>query len=690
MTMDDNLAGMVQNSAYMVFLYRPVDGKKLSIRQAMLNVGFSQEKATNLSWQMKVRRKVQEIKDSSLPLSCIKLREKDDDEETPSTLSKSPGISKVPGTTTVIDVDNPNTLKKRTLPTQQASTASAASSNKNKKTRRTSHQLQHHHAEENLQKRKDIEAHKEATRRYAKSQGLGQHNPNYVSAQAICDEVNSTYSTTVTGRTIRNAVNEGKVGLSPPKKGPAFLGLPHHIMQALTKAYTTYLKLTQAGGTEATHQKNIVNKIEACLQEGNMLRDPRNFQRHLQKVTSNEFMVGGLNVQEQRRKEWTTFRNLSRWFDTFGNELLRLGFAREKNVEDGNLAEDGSVIITEEQKARIINLDETSITLDGTKSRKGGRPPVVFNAIDISHAASAPANKSSYSCTLICGSCADGQALPPHFQLCTAAQTVETQTINFDCFLKAPGIKGTWGFGQETVKYCTFGCNKKGGMDSAELHKYLTQAIMPLYPDAADVPGKRVLIKIDSGPGRNNEEMLVALRLRGFYLLPGLPNSTHVTQETDQNYGWFKHLYRANLQVLTALCIRFGATLAVSNLVTIVFGGQVKKENTKKRGDFFYLELEEAFDKSFSRISNLKSWLKVGAVPLTRACMYHKDVIHEIVDDEDGTVVIDDEQGAGENKEAAKLRMLEECNHSVCSYLTGIGLGGGHFKAFAPKAKKLE
>ena len=62
MTMDDNLAGMVHNSAYMVFLYRPVDGEKLSIRQAMLNVGFTQEKATNASWQMKVRRKVNEIK----------------------------------------------------------------------------------------------------------------------------------------------------------------------------------------------------------------------------------------------------------------------------------------------------------------------------------------------------------------------------------------------------------------------------------------------------------------------------------------------------------------------------------------------------------------------------------------------------------------------------------------------------
>ena len=119
---------------------------------------------------------------------------------------------------------------------------------------------------------------------------------------------------------------------------------------------------------------------------------------------------------------------------------------------------------------------------------------------------------------------------------------------------------------------------------------------MPLYPDAADVPGKRVMIKIDSGPGRNNEDMLVSLRLRGFYLLTGLPNSTHVTQETDQNYGMFKTYQRSNLEVLTALCIRFRTTLTVSDLVTIVFGGQVKKENTIT-GASYNLELEEALTK---------------------------------------------------------------------------------------------
>ena len=89
---------------------------------------------------------------------------------------------------------------------------------------------------------------------------------------------------------------------------------------------------------------------------------------------------------------------------------------------------------------------------------------------------------------------------------------------------------GKWGFNEMTPRGVTFACNKKGGMDAEELHKYLVQAIIPLYPDAADLPGKRVIIKIDSGPGRMNEAMLVELRVKGFYLSPGLPNSTHVTQ----------------------------------------------------------------------------------------------------------------------------------------------------------------
>jgi hypothetical protein len=42
-----------------------------------------------------------------------------------------------------------------------------------------------------------------------------------------------------------------------------------------------------------------------------------------------------------------------------------------------------------------------------------------------------------------------------------------------------------------------YGMNKEGGMDEVEFEKYVMNSIVPLYPDSDDVPGKRVMIKVD-------------------------------------------------------------------------------------------------------------------------------------------------------------------------------------------------
>jgi hypothetical protein len=66
--------------------------------------------------------------------------------------------------------------------------------------------------------------------------------------------------------------------------------------------------------------------------------------------------------------------------------------------------------------------------------------------------------------------------------------------------------------------------NEKAGMNSVELDKDIKEAILPLFPDCEDVPGKRVLLQVDSGPGRMNQVMpAVDLRSMGFYLVPGVP-----------------------------------------------------------------------------------------------------------------------------------------------------------------------
>ena len=108
------------------------------------------------------------------------------------------------------------------------------------------------------------------------------------------------------------------------------------------------------------------------------------------------------------------------------------------------------------------------------------------------------------------------------------------------------------------------------------------------------MPLKRVLLKLDSGPGRMNLDMLADLRLQGVYVIPGVPNTTHVTQETDQNYGLYKSIYRGNLQLLSEARQKMRKLIMVSDLPLRVFGG--------------YDLLER----------NLGCWKKCGAVSLTR------------------------------------------------------------------------
>ena len=82
--------------------------------------------------------------------------------------------------------------------------------------------------------------------------------------------------------------------------------------------------------------------------------------------------------------------------------------------------------------------------------------------------------------------------------------------------------------------------NEKGGIDESEFNKFLNISILPLWPNAEDEKRKRVMLKLDSGPGRTCKQLLAQIRMLGFYFYPGVPDTTAVSQETDRNYGPFK------------------------------------------------------------------------------------------------------------------------------------------------------
>jgi len=157
-----------------------------------------------------------------------------------------------------------------------------------------------------------------------------------------------------------------------------------------------------------------------------------------------------------------THQNLDLWFSTWKTTLIDLGFGREA-VPTDNV--EGEIFFYEKQTHRIVNVDETNGSLDNGTRNKGGRPPDVFTDQTLTHG-SVAANKSGYSSTVICGSNAAGEAIPPHFQLKNLAKSMETEKISMDWFVHAARVVGQ--FGHETSKEfaSTFGMNERGGVNS--------------------------------------------------------------------------------------------------------------------------------------------------------------------------------------------------------------------------------
>ena len=191
------------------------------------------------------------------------------------------------------------------------------------------------------------------------------------------------------------------------------------------------------------------------------------------------------------------------------------------------------------------------------------------------------------------------------------------------------------------------------------------------------MPGKRVIAKVDSGPGRMNLQMLAHLRIRGLYVVPGLPNSAGKTQETDQNYGPFKGGYRNNLHNLASARFEKKKAINITDLPFLVFGG-IDPETS--------IELDDAFSRSFSKANCLSAWRKCGAVPLTRSPLDDKEIRHELVLNADETInTTIDPQGS-------KFFLLEESNHNACDFLSSLGYDGSRLRLSAPRrgAKKYD
>ena len=157
--------------------------------------------------------------------------------------------------------------------------------------------------------------------------------------------------------------------------------------------------------------KQHIQIVGQVLQPLKQFKSPRVVEQ-LRKHTS-EMNCAVAIPMEECQVRWTTYKNLSMWFDEWESELCRLGF--------GNHDESGSLIIPENQLKHIINFDETALSLDGLEGRCGGRPAVEFYDPNLP-ASYKRTSKLSVTITMITGSLAAGEPLAPHFQFPTKAK----------------------------------------------------------------------------------------------------------------------------------------------------------------------------------------------------------------------------------------------------------------------------
>ena len=415
---------------------------------------------------------------------------------------------------------------------------------------------------------------KSATTTIANTVELSPSNPNKKLQRQMAKEVNVSHGTNISHKTVSRMVREGKIGMSPVKPGTvgSFIKIE---CEALKVAFLSYLKLEQANGKKQSRLKSLGLRVNALVNHsGKMNRKGDELAKRLKRDVADDIDINKPNAQELHRVLWTSCGNLRVWFSQWEHTVISLVFGRLKNPDGSEEhLEEGSVVFFTGQQKRILNLDETDGSLDNTKGKRGGRPPLVFYARDMSGGSTA-ASKSGYSPTIVCGSNALGEAIPPHFQLKTLAKSTARERFSVEFIARCKDVWGVFGHNKRTLLPCAFRLNDKAGMNSVELDKCFKGSMLPLYPDIDDVPLKRVIAKVDSGPGCMNVEMLAHMRIGGLHIVPGLPNTTGMTQETDQNYGPFKGQCRNNLHLLATERFEKKKTIDVNDLPLLVFGGE--------------------------------------------------------------------------------------------------------------------
>eukprot|EP00532_Pseudo-nitzschia_australis_P014725 CAMPEP_0168277748 /NCGR_PEP_ID=MMETSP0141_2-20121125/19413_1 /TAXON_ID=44445 /ORGANISM="Pseudo-nitzschia australis, Strain 10249 10 AB" /LENGTH=178 /DNA_ID=CAMNT_0008220255 /DNA_START=155 /DNA_END=691 /DNA_ORIENTATION=+ len=177
------------------------------------------------------------------------------------------------------------------------------------------------------------------------------------------------YNTEWKADTIRRRISDGTECVVP-RKGPR-RQLHESIEKALIDAITSFINLACSEMDVQPRRKIIIHKLTLCLEGGpTMLKNYVALYKQLYPSFAHKVkVVTGNSRVEARQVKWTTYHNLNMWFDTLKEVLVKNGFAKYRNEDDNR---EGELVYFPNQLNRILNLDESGLTLDENGSLSGG------------------------------------------------------------------------------------------------------------------------------------------------------------------------------------------------------------------------------------------------------------------------------------------------------------------------------
>ena len=516
------------------------------------------------------------------------------------------------------------------------------------------------------------------------------------------------FSDLVSGDQLIAAVKEDRVGKSPPRVGNSGV-ISHQDVHDMADLIYTMSTIEQNNASKRLNRTEIVTLLGSMVNqklnsENKSIIDTWQFYDRIQTINALKQNTCIVDQREARRVLWLTIQNAKSHFIRWENCLVERGFARlPTSVREKH--QEGFVVYLPGQLERLIIFDECKLSLDGSSDENaGGRPSITPTTTAVNESGT-PTIKSGDAVTLML--CAIGKEMVAPLVIFPSDASSKTNfkipTKSIESFQQ---IVAQYGFPAARWHDSMFAISKKGGMNKLIFNEYINNYILPLIPDLADVPGKRVMIKADMGPGRTCKslchcitlerlfpfssstnflflftstgiEFLSRTHIVGASFFPGMPNSTEIMQEMDQVFGQFKtaiYNNRTSLYEARMNARGLSANLTHVDIGWLIFGGNITIAPSQGSPNGSVLPLVNAFTKYLSHEHLLKAYKKCGYYPATRAPLRSERMRYEIVEcGLDDSPDLDSELDIAERATIELLEWFETKNHEIVEKLVSKG-----------------